>query len=131
MFLHRYHRRKFSTLVAVEFFYRKQEKTKFGLRSISFYLKKTYPTTQILLDHLLALHPDFPIASRTSLWRYMKKIGFRFKCTSKVKIPLDNVRFVAQRAHFFRKMDELRGSNAKVFFHDETWTNAGDERQSV
>ena len=93
--------------------------------------QKTYPTTQILLDHLLALHPDFPIASRASLWRYMKKIGFRFKGTSKVKIALDNISFVAQRAHFFRKMDELRRSNAKVFFHDETWTNASDERRSV
>jgi hypothetical protein len=91
--------------------------------------QKIYPTTQILLDHLLSLHPDFPVVSRTSLWRCMKKIGFRFKPASKVKIPLDGICFVAQRACFFRKMDALRHSNAKIFFHDETWTNGGDERR--
>lgn len=93
--------------------------------------QRIYPTTQMLLDHLMSLNPDFPITSKTSLWRHMKKIGFRFNSTGRVSIALDDVKFVAQRAYFFRKLTELRSSNAKIFFHDETWTNGGDERRSI
>ena len=93
--------------------------------------QKLYPTAQRLLDSILALHSDFSMRSTSSLLRRMKKIGFRYTATSKTKIPLDGISFVAQRAYYFRKMNELRLENAKVFFHDETWTNAGDERKSL
>ena len=93
--------------------------------------EQKYPTTELLIDRLLSLHPNFPIVSRTSLWSYRKKIGFRYKTANKVKVPLDDIKFVAQHAFFFRKIDELRRNNTKVFFHDETWTNGGDERRPM
>jgi hypothetical protein len=36
--------------------------------------KKEYPTTAKLLSSLKSDHPDFPIISRTTLWRHMKRV---------------------------------------------------------
>ena len=82
--------------------------------------ERMYPTTELLVDRLLSLHRNFLIISRTSWWYYMKKIGFRYKTVNKVQMPLDDIKFVAQCAFFFRKIDELRRNNTKIFFHDET-----------
>ena len=87
--------------------------------------ERMYPTTELLISRLLSLHLNFPIVSRTSLWRYVKKTGFLYKTANKVKVPLDDIKFVAQRAFFFQKIDELRRNNTKIFFHAETWTNDG------
>jgi hypothetical protein len=40
--------------------------------------------------------------------------------TSKVKVAPDDNSFVAQRAFYFRKLDELRKAGALIMFHDET-----------
>ena len=61
----------------------------------------------------------------------MKRLGFSYKQTSKVPIPLDSVSFVAQRAAYFRRLDELREAKAHVYYHDETWCNVGEEKRSV
>ncbi|CAF3236218.1 unnamed protein product [Rotaria sp. Silwood2] len=90
-----------------------------------------YPNTDNLLERLHQLHNDFPVQSKTTLRRHLHRIGFSYKSTTKVKIPLDNICFVAQRAKFFRKMDELRDANALVFFHDESWINSGTEKTSI
>ncbi|CAF4809916.1 unnamed protein product, partial [Rotaria sp. Silwood2] len=80
---------------------------------------------------LHAAHDDFPIQSKTTLRRNLHRIGFRYKSTTKVKIPLDHVSFVAQRAKFYRKIDELRMADALIFYHDESWLNVGEEKRSI
>jgi hypothetical protein len=40
--------------------------------------------------------------------------------TSKVKVAPDDNSFVAQRAFYFPKLDELRKAGALIMFHDET-----------
>ena len=37
---------------------------------------RIYPTTEKILDHILADDDDFLIRSPTTLWRWMKKLGF-------------------------------------------------------
>lgn len=93
--------------------------------------EKIYPTISILLERLLAAHPDFPVRSHTSLQRYMHRLGFSYKTTSKVKVALDNNSFIAQRAFYFRQLDELRKAGALIMFHDETWVNIGEEKRSI
>ncbi|CAF2968883.1 unnamed protein product [Rotaria sp. Silwood2] len=48
-----------------------------------------------------------------------------------MKIPLDDISFIAARARYFRILDELRADNAIIFYQDETWSNAGDEKRSI
>ncbi|CAF3866100.1 unnamed protein product, partial [Rotaria sp. Silwood1] len=46
--------------------------------------EKMYPTTDKLLCRLLDDDAEFPIRSRTTLWRWMKKLGFEYKRTSTI-----------------------------------------------
>ena len=93
--------------------------------------EKRYPTIINLLSSIHNEHLNFPIQSQTTLWRHMKRLGFSYKQTSKVPIPLDSVSFVAQRAAYFRRLDELREAKAHVYYHDETWCNVSEEKRSV
>jgi hypothetical protein len=93
--------------------------------------EKVYPTTSTLLARLLNAHEDFPIRSVTTLWRHMRRLGFSYKSTSKIPVVLDDVSFVAQRASYFRRLNELRESGAFIYYHDETWLNAGEEKRNI
>ena len=73
----------------------------------------------------------FRFNQKPTLRRHLHQIGFRYKPTTKVKIPLDHVSFVAQRAKFYRKIDELRRDDAFTFHHDDSWLNVGEEKRSI
>jgi hypothetical protein len=81
--------------------------------------------------HILTEDTGFPIQSTTSLWRWMRKLGFVYKRTSKVVVPLDTPAFMAMRARYFATIDELRAAGTKIFWHDETWVNKNEERRFV
>jgi hypothetical protein len=49
--------------------------------------EKVYPTTEKILIRLLHEDPEFPIQSKATLLRWMKKLGFRYRQTSKTSIP--------------------------------------------
>lgn len=93
--------------------------------------ERIYPTTDKILTRILADDADFPVRSRTSLWRWMRKIGFVYKQTSKIVVPLDTPAFMAARARYFAAIDELRTNGSKIFWHDETWCNKNEERRFV
>ena len=59
------------------------------------------------------------------------RIWFSYKLTKNIKIPFDQIQFVAQRAIYYRKLDELRAADSLVFYHDESWLNIGEEKQSI
>ncbi|CAF4716843.1 unnamed protein product, partial [Rotaria sp. Silwood2] len=93
--------------------------------------EKIYPTIAILLERLLSAHKDFPVRSETTLRRHIHRLGFTYQMTSKVKVLLDDNSFVAQRACYFRKINELRKADALILFHDETWVNINEEKRSI
>ena len=88
-----------------------------------------YPTIEKLLRNLQENDSTFPIQSKTSLWRWMKRLGFEYKRTSTITIPLDSVSFMAQRAKYFAKLDEMRSNGSNIYYHDETWANSGEEKK--
>ena len=61
----------------------------------------------------------------------MKELGFKYCKTSKATIPLDSTFFIAQRAYYFRKLNEFRGNGTLLFWHEETWVNSGEEKHSI
>jgi len=93
--------------------------------------EKMYPTTAKLLRNLQENDATFPILSKTNLWRWMKQLGFEYKRTSKILIPLDSVSFMAQRAKYFAKLDEIRSNGTAIYYHDETWANSGEEKRVI
>jgi hypothetical protein len=93
--------------------------------------ERIYPTTEKVLSRILSDDPSFPIRSTTSLWRWMKKLGFSYKRTSKIVVPLDALFFMAARARYFADTDEARFSDTEIFWHDETWCNKNEEKSFV
>ena len=95
------------------------------------FAERIYPTTDKVLNRILMDNPDFPVRSKTSLWRWIKKLGFVYKRTSKVTFPLDDLSFMAARARYFTAIEKFRSNGSKIFWHDETWCNQYEEKSYV
>jgi hypothetical protein len=93
--------------------------------------EKVYPTLRRLLIRLKKDLPDFPINSITSLSKHLKELGFVYRKTNSVKAILDSTFFVAERARYFHHLNILEEQNALIFFQDETWLNANEEKRNV
>jgi hypothetical protein len=93
--------------------------------------ERVYPTTYKILTRILGDDPDFPIRLVSVLWRWMKKLGFAYKKTSKVIVPLDSLFYMAARARYFAKISELRNNSTLIFWHDETWCNQNEEKTFI
>ncbi|CAF2733820.1 unnamed protein product [Rotaria sp. Silwood2] len=93
--------------------------------------EKIYPTIATLLARLLAEYSDFPIRTESTLLKKMKEIGFQYRKTATVRIALDSITFMSQRATYFQSIDDLRSDNAQIYYYDETWSNVGDEKRSI
>ncbi|CAF1317437.1 unnamed protein product, partial [Rotaria sp. Silwood1] len=93
--------------------------------------ERVYPTTEQILNRILGDDPNFPIRSVTVLWRWMKKLGFAYKKTSKVIVPLDSPFNMAARARYFAKISELRNNGTLIFWQDETWCNQNEEKTFI
>ena len=46
----------------------------------------------------------------------MKKIGFSYTRTNKIRMPMDSIDFIVQRASYFRKLDEIRRNGTMIFY---------------
>ena len=79
------------------------------------FAERIYPTTDKVLNRILMDNPDFPVRSTTSLWRWIKKLGFVYKRTSKVTVPLDGLSFMAARARYFTAIEKGRGRISRYF----------------
>ncbi|CAF0965647.1 unnamed protein product [Didymodactylos carnosus] len=69
---------------------------------------RVYPTLENILSALLAQDEHFPIKSKMSLQREMKRLGFRHQQTKKAPVLMNATPFQAQSAIYFRKLEELR-----------------------
>ena len=95
------------------------------------FAERIYPTTVNVLNGILMNYPDFSLRSKTSLWRWMKKLGFVYKRTTKVTALLDGLSFMAARARYFTTIEKFRSDGIKIFWHDETWCNQYEEKSYV
>ncbi len=93
--------------------------------------ERIYPTSDKILMRILADDANFPVRSTTSLWRWMRKIGFVYKQTSKIVVSLNSLAFMAEHARYFTAIDELRTNGSKIFWHDETWCNKNEEGRFI
>ncbi len=89
-----------------------------------FYRRKEFPT----LDKLLVvLRKDIGFTgSRTTLWRIVKQLGFKYKKQCGRKFLIEKPEIVMLRHQYLRKMKKLRESKppSKIIYMDETWLNA-------
>ncbi|CAF2813659.1 unnamed protein product [Rotaria sp. Silwood2] len=44
---------------------------------------------------------------------------------------MDSTDFIASRASYFRKLDEIRQNGILTFYQDKTWFNSGEEKRTI
>ncbi|XP_072386551.1 uncharacterized protein [Diabrotica undecimpunctata] len=89
-----------------------------------FFFRQEFPT----LDKVLVSvrdDKDYPEMSRSTLWKLLKEIGFRWKKNPRKSILLERSDIVIWRRHFLRTIKEMRNQKRKIFYLDETWINEG------
>ncbi|CAF3944155.1 unnamed protein product [Rotaria sp. Silwood1] len=76
--------------------------------------EKQYPTLRRSLTRLKKDLPEFLINSITILSKHLKELGFVYRRTASVKTILDSTYFIAERARYFHRLNELEEEdNAK------------------
>lgn len=99
------------------------EKTAIQRKVHSFFARNELPN---LNKVLVAVNedPDLPHFSRTTLWRVLRGMHFRF-CTRQRKSKLiDRPDIIAWRASYLQKIRRYREEGRRIYYTDETWVNA-------
>ena len=89
----------------------------------SFFLRKELPTVGKLLDDCRENIDDFPPLSVTSLWRLLKKMGFRYTKRTNKRQLYERHDVIAARAEYLRAIREYRRAGRSIVYLDETWCN--------
>ncbi|CAF1515284.1 unnamed protein product [Adineta steineri] len=79
-----------------------------------------YQTLLRLLTRLKKDLPDFTTNSITTLFKYLKKLGFVYRKTASMKIILDSTYFIAERARYFHRLNVLEEEGALVYYQNES-----------
>lgn len=93
--------------------------------------ERQYPTLRRILKRLQHDAPDFPINNIATLSKNLKQLGYVYRRTSSVKLPLDSTYAIAERARYFNRLSLLEEANAEIYFQDETWCNANEEKTNL
>lgn len=88
----------------------------------NFFIRKEYPT----LNKVLAEVRDKEIFNgcRTTLWKIIHEIGFKYKVINDRKSVVEQLRVVMQRHSYFKCLRKYREEGRNLIFLDETWVNA-------
>ncbi|KAE8736690.1 hypothetical protein FOCC_FOCC017855, partial [Frankliniella occidentalis] len=97
-----------------------------GVRRLvhSFFRRNEAPTLQKIkaeLDKDISL----PTMSTTTIRRFLCDIGFVYCKRKRNSAFLERSDLIDWRRRYLRQMQKLRAQNAKIFYLDETWINAG------
>ena len=94
-----------------------------------FYGKKEFPTLDKILTEVR--RRGLFTAGRTSLWKLLRKIGFKYKKINDKRYVYEQPKIVYQRHQFLRRMRRNRRENVpkSVIYLDETWTNSHSSRE--
>ena len=89
-----------------------------------FYSEKKYPT----MDSLLSAVKEKGIFSgeRTTLWRVMRKMGFKYKKVNDKRYIYEQPSIIVWRHEYLRRLRRNRREGRPVIYLDETLANARD-----
>ena len=91
----------------------------------SFFRNGEHPTVDKVFVRSKEDIADLPKMGRTSFWKLLKDIGFRYKKTKgNREIMMEKSDIVAKRHRYLREIRELTASGRPIVFLDETWVNA-------
>ena len=94
-----------------------------------FYERREYPTLEKLLQVLK--EKELFDGGRISLWKLLRKMGFRYKKVNDKRYVYEQPRIIQQRHQFLRRMRRNRREGRPVVYTDETWANAHDGHEKT
>ncbi|CAH2085192.1 unnamed protein product [Euphydryas editha] len=68
---------------------------------------------------------DLPSFSRSTTYKIMKKLNFKYMKRSRKSILLDRPDLMLWRKQYLLKIKSYRSQNRKIYYTDETWLNEG------
>ncbi|XP_042148674.1 uncharacterized protein LOC121837192 [Ixodes scapularis] len=74
---------------------------------------------------------ELPDLSKTTLWRFLKDIGFAFEKRKRRLALIERSDIIAWRRRYLRAIKEFRRHGRYIIYLDETWVNAGHTKQFV
>ena len=95
---------------------------------IAFYDRGELPTLENVLKKVKQAPINFPVG-RTSLWKVIRELGFRFKkCSSGRRLLMERQDIVVARNKYLRQIEKNRKSDnpSPEVYVDETWVNQRD-----
>ncbi|GFS65034.1 phenylalanine--tRNA ligase, mitochondrial [Trichonephila inaurata madagascariensis] len=97
-----------------------------------FFRKNEIPTLSKVLKEI---NDDAEIfsknISRSTLYRLLKDMGFRFEKRKRQAVLLERHDIILWHRNYLRKIRELREKNAPNYYLDETWVNGGHSETRV
>jgi transposase len=96
---------------------------------MDFYLRKEFPTIKRVLAHLKENVPRFPDVSPTTLYRRIRKMGFKYRKFHKKSVLMESPEMMGMRNTFLRQIRHLRHRGWSIYYTDESWCGANHSRK--
>lgn len=90
-----------------------------------FYFDNELPTINKVLKAVND-DKDLPSFSRSTMYKIMKKLHFKYIKRSRKSILLDRPDLIGWRRTYLMKIKDYRKENRKIYYTDETWVNEGN-----
>ena len=88
-----------------------------------FFHCKDFPTMEKVLEACKTNIKDFPDLSRTTMWRVLRAMGFRYKKRDGKRCVHERADVVRKRHEYLRTIRRLREEGRPIVYLDETWVN--------
>ncbi|KAK9744896.1 hypothetical protein QE152_g7338 [Popillia japonica] len=96
----------------------------------SFFLRNELPTCTKILDVVNA-DDTLPELKRTTLWKVLKKLGFKWEKRSRNNMLIERQDIILWRRRYLNSIRKFRSEGRKIYYLYETWVNAGHTKQNV
>ena len=97
-------------------------------RLVHIYREKKYPTLDSLL---LAVKKGLFGEERATLWRILRKMGFKHKKVNDKRYIYEQPSIIYQRHEYLQRMRVHRREGRPVVYLGETWANAHDGKEKM
>ena len=94
-----------------------------------FYREKRYPTLDSILE--AARGKGLFQGERVTLWRVLRKMGFKHKKVNDKSYIYEQPRIIVHRHEYLRRLRRNRTERRPVIYLDETWVNARDSVEKM
>ena len=100
-------------------------------RKVHAFFEQNEPPTLDKLKREIDLDESLPDIPRSSLFRILKDLGFRYKKRGRNAMLIEKDDIISWRHRYLRNIRKFRKDGRPIFYLDETWANAGHTQSRV